>query len=263
MSNQLVILGCGNGHGVPVIGNEWGACDPNEPKNRRMRPAALIQKNNKNLLIDFGPDISHQLTRENISDIHGIIITHCHGDHINGIDDIRVLAHRMERPIDLYAVSDDIDIITDRFPYVFGLIERTDLYPPIAQWNEMQVTAPYKQQSIAGLDGITLLRQDHGTCDSLGIRIGDVAYCTDMKRLDDAAINALKGIKIWVVDGGGYHYKDNPVHACIDEVISYNDKIGADMVYLTHLPRNMDYQTLCKELPEGYAPAYDGLKIDL
>ncbi|MDZ4306653.1 MAG: MBL fold metallo-hydrolase, partial [Allopontixanthobacter sp.] len=29
---KLVMLGCGTSTGVPRIGNDWGNCDPDEPK---------------------------------------------------------------------------------------------------------------------------------------------------------------------------------------------------------------------------------------
>src|SRR5690606_4359907 len=96
----------------------------------------------------------------------------------------------------------------------------------------------------------------HGSLTALGIRVGNVGYSTDFKSLDKAAIDALRGVDIWIADAAAYHYRENMVHACVEEVIELNQEIGAREVYLTHLPPTMDYQTLIGELPEGYKPAY-------
>ncbi|MEO7635371.1 MAG: MBL fold metallo-hydrolase, partial [Sphingomicrobium sp.] len=34
---KVRVLGCGTSTGVPRIGNDWGQCDPAEPRNRRLR----------------------------------------------------------------------------------------------------------------------------------------------------------------------------------------------------------------------------------
>ena len=41
MSLSFTILGCGSPAGVPRIGQGWGACDPDNPKNRRRRCSIL------------------------------------------------------------------------------------------------------------------------------------------------------------------------------------------------------------------------------
>ena len=40
---KVTVLGCGPSSGVPMIGNEWGICDPDNPKNRRRRPSILVE----------------------------------------------------------------------------------------------------------------------------------------------------------------------------------------------------------------------------
>ncbi|HWV21243.1 MAG TPA: MBL fold metallo-hydrolase, partial [Devosia sp.] len=61
------ILGCGSSGGVPRIGNDWGICDPHNPRNRRRRCALLIEgfrdgeTEPTRLLIDTGADLREQL----------------------------------------------------------------------------------------------------------------------------------------------------------------------------------------------------------
>jgi phosphoribosyl 1,2-cyclic phosphate phosphodiesterase len=92
------ILGCGSSGGVPRIGNDWGACDPKNPKNRRRRCALLVRgthdgaEGETTVLIDTGCDIREQLLAEKIRHLDAVFYTHEHADHTHGMDDLRVLA---------------------------------------------------------------------------------------------------------------------------------------------------------------------------
>ena len=47
------MLGSGTSTGVPRVGNDWGDCDPHEPRNRRTRVSILVESNEgKRLLVD-------------------------------------------------------------------------------------------------------------------------------------------------------------------------------------------------------------------
>lgn len=256
-STEFILLGSGNASGVPAIGNDWGACDPNEPRNRRTRAAGVIKTRQSNILIDFGMDISHQLTRENISQIDAILLTHEHGDHVNGIDDLRTLAFRNKSPIPIYSLAEANEKLEERFPYAFGHLNK-HLYQAFIETRELEM----KKQTLRGVNFIPFL-QDHGTCNTLGFRFGKMAYSTDMRTIDKDNLALLKGVETWIVDGAAYWNEHNPVHANFQTVFKMNETVGARKVYFTHLPRSMDYQTLREELPDGYEPAYDGLKIQL
>ncbi|MBT5660194.1 MAG: MBL fold metallo-hydrolase, partial [Rhodospirillaceae bacterium] len=47
---KVTILGCGGSNGVPMIGDDWGQCDPNNPKNRRLRASILVEAGDTTLL---------------------------------------------------------------------------------------------------------------------------------------------------------------------------------------------------------------------
>ena len=149
-----------------------------------------------------------------------------------------------------------MESIKNCFPFMFSN-QNSHLYPSSLEDN---IIVPYKEFTVGDVN-IMPIEQDHGTLKSLGFRFGDIAYSTDMKRLDKKAINALKGIKTWVVDAGAYHNADNFVHANIETVYELNTQIGAEQVYIMHLPVTMDYQTVEEELQDGYYMAYDGLEL--
>lgn len=254
----FTILGCGNSTGVPAAGNYWGQCDPNEPKNRRTRPSLLIQSKTTTIIIDSGADFRQQTTHENVDDIDAILYTHAHGDHVNGIDDLRIYAHLHKKQIPLYANQETLDDLTHRFHYLFedsqnGLYK--SLFIPAKLDNQ------YGKAIKVGDIEVIPFEQDHGSVKSVGYRINDLGYSVDMKRLDPNAIQTLQGINTWIVDAAGYHQENNPVHANLNEIYAFNEQIGAKTTYLSSLSLTMDYKTMINELPNGYKPAYDGLKL--
>ena len=145
-----------------------------------------------------------------------------------------------------------------RFYYLFDGGQEA-IYPPIVHPNELD-NHYGNPVEVGGLSFIPF-PQSHGHVTSVGYRFGDFAYSTDMKTLNDSAINALKGIKTWVVDAAAYNQENNPVHANLATIYAYNERICAQRVILTSLSLTMDYQTLINELPEGYEPAFDGMEI--
>jgi len=260
MSLTFTILGCGNSAGVPTLGNYWGQCDPAEPKNIRSRASALVQSDSgTTLVIDTGADFRIQANEAGLTGLDAVLYTHAHGDHVYGIDDLRVLRNRTKQYINIYGNQATIDEIRERFAYMF-IEQYGGIYPRVLEPHVIPAGA-YNQIMQIGDIEFTPFEQEHGTCKSLGFRFGDLAYSTDMVDLDQAALETLRGIKTWIVDGAGYKMEKNMVHATLKQVDSLCDIIQPETVYLTHLSPAMDYQTLLKETPDHVFPAYDGLQI--
>ncbi len=78
MTLRAIILGCGTSSGVPRIGNDWGQCDPAEPRNRRTRVSIIIESPTTRILVDTSPDMRAQLLAAGIADIDAILWTHDH-----------------------------------------------------------------------------------------------------------------------------------------------------------------------------------------
>jgi phosphoribosyl 1,2-cyclic phosphate phosphodiesterase len=258
MTLKITILGCGNSAGVPAIGNHWGNCDPDEPKNRRSRPSIGVQSSTTTLVIDTGPDLREQINRENIQQVDAVLYTHAHGDHVCGIDDLRVLRLRTKKLIDIYGNKATIDELQLRFDYLFR--ERAAIYPEVLVPHIFTASNLNKSHTIGDVSFIPF-EQDHGTCKSLGYRFGDLAYSTDVVNLDQRALDTLQGIKTWIVDGSGYKLEKNLVHLTLNQLYALNEIVKAERVILTHLTPAMDYRKLLIELPEGYEPAYDGMTL--
>ncbi|MEM1307549.1 MAG: MBL fold metallo-hydrolase, partial [Pseudomonadota bacterium] len=171
--HQFTILGCGSSGGVPRIGGDWGACDPTNPKNRRRRCAALVERitaaGTTRVLIDTGPDLREQLLDTNVDWLDGILFTHEHADHTHGIDDLRPLCYRMKRRIDVWADDPTLDSLKTRFGYCFETPPGRN-YPPILEGHRITGDAPIVIDGAGGPITAVPIAQQHGNISSLAFR---------------------------------------------------------------------------------------------
>lgn len=257
--NIITILGCGDSAGVPRIGGEWGACDPLEQKNLRSRPSLLVQSSTSVIAVDTGPDFRTQLTKEKILDLNGVLFTHGHSDHVNGIDELRSYHRRNKKYMPVYTDEITSQELLHRFSYVFK--QKSEFYPAVAEIHVLKDSDMGIEHHINDISFVPFV-QDHGEgVKSLGYRFDMVGYSTDMVDLDERAIDALKGIKTWIVDCADYHKPSGYFHASFSNLKKLNEKIGAEKLFLIHMGIHMDYKKVLSECPDGYRPAYDGLKI--
>ena len=257
---RVTILGAGSSSGVPIVGGDWGACDPNEPRNRRRRASILIEDKNAVILVDSSPDCRQQLIDAEVKRLDAVIYTHAHADHSHGIDDLRWINVAINAPVPVYGDSKTLDALRNRFGYVFDPLKRFEgrplhYYKPVLAPRE--IIGPF---TIAGI-AVTPFEQDHGFSVTQGLRIGNFAYSTDVVRLDEAAFLALEGIDTWIVDS--YRYRPHPTHAHLERTLSWIERVRPRRAIICHMGADMDYQTLRRDLPAGVEPAYDGMVIEI
>lgn len=264
MSLRFTILGCGSSMGVPRPALGWGACDPNNPKNRRRRTSLLVERRgptgSTKVLIDTSPDLREQLLAAEVDWLDGVLMTHEHADHCHGIDDLRPLFVRKRRRVDMYVNPATSPTLRDRFGYCFATPPGSE-YPPIV--NE-RLLEPGRPVTIDGEGGpITALPilQQHGDMPSLGFRFGGFAYSCDLSGLPDASVAALAGLEAWVVDA--LRYAPHPSHFSLADALAWIGRLKPGRAILTNLHSDLDYETLRAELPPGVEPAYDGMTVEM
>lgn len=253
---KVTILGCGTSSGVPRIGNDWGDCDPNEPRNRRRRVSILVNAGETTILVDTTPDMRAQLLDAGISKIDAVIWTHDHADHIHGIDDLRQLFHNSGAPIPGYARPATMAGLRERFGYVFA---GGDFYPPTAELHQLPNEIRIGDIVIHTVD------QPHGTITSAGLRFESagksVAYATDFNSMTNDMHALYKGADLWIVDA--LRRRPHPTHAHLGDVLNWVAELKPARALLTHMDKSMDYRALCAELPAGIEPAHDNQVIAL
>lgn len=262
MKFRVTLLGTGGSAGLPQIGGmdgagDWGICDSGEVRNTRTRASIVIESDLGRLLVDTAPEMRLQLTANRIGRIDAVLFTHAHADHIAGLDEVRILNRILGAPIPGYSDERTWAELRQRFDYAFKPWQPPGFFRPVI---ETQVVSPGETRDILGLP-VRLIGQDHGFIPSLGLRIGNFAYCTDVMRFDDDQFALLQGVEIWVVDGftrGAKH----PTHANLEQVLEWTAALQPRRTILTHMGPDMDYAALVAGLPDGVEPGYDGMMIE-
>jgi phosphoribosyl 1,2-cyclic phosphate phosphodiesterase len=262
MTLVVTILGCSSSTGVPRVALGWGACDPNNPKNRRRRCSVLVERENAGkrtrVLVDTSPDLREQLLGANVDWIDAVLFTHGHADHTHGIDDLRSLAIYKRRRLDAYLDAATSRSVRARFNYCFETPLGSE-YPPILAEHRIE---PGRVLTIGGEGGaitLTPFVQVHGDDHSLGFRFGGLAYSCDLNGVAPESLVVLEALDVWILDA--LRYTPHPSHFCLEDALRWVERIGPKRAILTNLHSDMDYDTLRRRLPAGVEPAYDGMRI--
>jgi phosphoribosyl 1,2-cyclic phosphate phosphodiesterase len=239
---------------VPRIGNDWGLCDPNEPRNARLRTSVLVESAEERMLVDCGPDLRQQLLAAEVGRLEGVIVTHAHGDHCHGIDELRPVSQALGRPVPLHARAVVLSELKLRFAYAF---QQSEFYRPIVEARELNEELEFGKASV------TVLDQPHGDLTSLGLRFNEddfsIGYAVDFSALTDDMAALYKGVDVWIADC--LARKPHPTHMYLDAILNAARDLGVGQLYLVHMGNGLDYRQLAAELPDWAAPAYDGLEI--
>ena len=260
------ILGCASSGGVPRIGNVWGVCDPNEPRNRRRRCALLIEgwsaedAGPTRVLIDTGPDIREQLLDAQVDRVDAVLYTHAHADHIHGIDDLRVLALHNRKRVDVYFTPETGDRLKEAFGYCFATPPGSD-YPPILNAHEIAAGDRLVVDGPGGSIEVLAFEQEHGNISSLGFRVADFAYSVDLSGFPDESLPAISGLRMWVLDA--LRPTPHPSHLSLPESLEWIERMTPRQVVLSDLHIDLDYRQLEAETPAHVTPAFDGMQINV
>ena len=263
---RFTILGSGSSGGVPRIGNIWGQCDPKNPKNRRRRSSALVEVFNgtgkTTVLIDTSPDLREQLLDASVTHLDAVLFTHDHADHTHGIDDLRVLVINNKRRVPVYFDAVTRRSLETRFDYCFrGRGEAGKFsYPAILESHDLTAGDPVTITGAGGPIDFLPFAQTHGDIISLGLRIGGLAFSSDISDVPAQSLPALENLDVWIVDA--LRYLPHPSHFSVKEALAWIARIAPKRAVLTHLHTDLDYDLLRAELPSSIEPAYDGMVIE-
>ena len=262
MTVTITILGCGSSGGVPRVGYGWGACDPQEPRNRRRRCSILVERaghgGKTSVLVDTSPDLRDQLLGEQVMHLDGVLYTHDHADHTHGIDDLRPLVIQMRRVLPVWLDERTSSLVTDRFAYCFSTPVGSD-YTPIVQERRITLGHDIVVEGAGGEIRARPFLLHHGQTDALGFRFGDVAYTPDVNAIPDESLEALLGLDLWIIDA--LRRTPHPTHLSLSEALAWIERMKPRRAVLTNLHTDLDYAQLRSELPDTVEPAYDGLRL--
>lgn len=251
---DVLFLGTGTSHGVPMIGCTCAVCRSDDPRDNRLRPSIYIEgSDGTRLLVDTTPDLRQQCLRHGITRVDAVVYTHAHADHILGFDELRRFNILTRRTVPVYGDAATLEGVRRTFGYAF------DPDGPkgggVPQVQLIEITGPF---TIGGL-ALTPLELWHGARPVLGFRVGRFAYLTDCNAVPPATVHALAGVDVLVLDA--LRHRPHPTHFSLTEALAMAAQIGAARTWFTHMCHDLGHADTSAALPEGVALAYDGLRI--
>lgn len=261
---RFTVLGCGSSPGTPRLNGDWGNCDPSNPKNKRLRASLLVERVRPDgkktvVCIDTGPDFRAQMIAADVKQMDGVVYTHAHADHVHGIDDLRTFVIMQRERINIYADDLTMERLREGFGYCLEQ-PRGSSYPPILNPNRIEHDETIEIEGEGGTVSLEPLLQFHGDIHSLGFRIGDFAYCSDVSNFPDDTLSKLHGLDVLIIDA--LQYREHPSHLSLEQALGFIEIIKPKRAFLTHMHIPLDYETVRMETPENVEPSFDGLVIE-
>lgn len=252
---EITFLGTGTSQGIPVIGSKHPVCFSENPKDKRLRVSVLIRYRDQNLVIDCGPDFRQQMLVNNVGKLDAILFTHEHNDHTAGLDDIRPYFFK-QGDIPVYAHSRVMESLKKRFDYIFSSNNKYPGAPSVKEHHINNEPFQVKDFSVIPIDFM------HNRVQVFGFRVGDFAYLTDAKTIEEQEVEKLKGVKVLVVNA--LRKEPHHSHFNLEEALEFISRVNPERAYLTHISHMLGFHDEVQaQLPENVFLAYDNLKISL
>jgi len=258
---RVTFLGTGTSVGVPMIGCVCEVCRSDDSRDKRLRTGLMIENDGRRLVVDVSADFRQQALREGMGRLDALLITHCHADHVFGLDDIRPFNFR-QGPIPLYASEVTWRGLRRVFSYIF---EKTYVGGGLPQLTPHTIEGPF---SVCGLT-VTPFDVIHGTLPVTGFRFSaeecgrrkDVAFITDCNLIPEESLAELRGLDLLIIDA--LRFQPHSTHLHLDQTLSYVAELKPRRALLTHMGHDFKHAELARILPEGVEPAYDGLRLEI
>ena len=252
---KVTFLGSGTSQGIPVIACSCAVCTSADTRDNRLRSSILLQVDDKNIVIDSGPDFRYQMLRAGVTHLDALVFTHEHKDHTAGLDDIRAFNYKQGEAINVYAHKRVQDALKKEFSYIFAHHK----YPGIPQLDLFEIG--HHPFEVAGVPFIPI-EVMHFQLPVLGFRIADFTYITDAKTVSDVEKAKIKGTKVLVINA--LQQEKHISHFTLEEALAFAQEIGAEKTYFTHISHRLGtHQKISELVPAGVELAYDGLCIEL
>ena len=252
---KLTFLGTGTSTGVPSIGCNCETCLSDNPKDKRLRVSVLIEHAGKKILVDTSIDFRQQALRAKISYLDAVLITHCHVDHVFGLDDLRPLNFR-HGAMGVYANEIAWKDLRRIFQYIFQPTHFGGGLPQLIP-HTVEHNAPF----CIGEDlQITPLEVIHGKLPVIAYRFNDFAYATDLKTIPPDSLEGLLDLDVLVLDC--VRLKPHSTHLCLEEALAYIEVLKPKRAFLTHLNHDIHHKRDSHLLPDNVQFAYDELVIE-
>lgn len=253
---KVTFLGTGTSTGIPTIGCDCATCLSTDPRDKRLRVSILVEQSDRKILVDTSIDFRQQALRAGIDYLDAVLITHCHVDHVFGLDDIRPLNFR-HGAMGVYANDIAWKDLRRIYQYIFQPTHIGGGLPQLIPHTVVHGSTFHIGEDLE----ITPLEVIHGKLPVIAFRLNDFAYATDLKTIPPDTMDALRGLDTLVLDC--VRFKPHPTHLCLEEALAIIADLKPRRAYLTHLNHDIMHARDSHLLPENVEFAYDELVIEI
>lgn len=250
---KITFLGTGTSQGVPVIGCSCAVCASADPRDKRLRTSIMVTHQDRNLVVDTGPDFRQQMLTNEVQHLEAILFTHEHRDHTAGLDDVRAFNFKQRQAANIFATPHVQRELKKQFAYIFSNSE----YPGIPKVNLHDIEDhPF---SLLGLT-ITPINVVHYKLPVVGFRFNNFTYITDANYIPPEELEKVRGSEVLVLNA--LRQESHISHFTLEEALELIEEIAPQKAYLTHLSHQMgSHEAVSLQLPSCVHLAYDGLTI--
>ena len=253
---EVIILGTGTSHGVPMIGCDCAVCTSTDPRDKRNRPSIFVRFGDQCILVDTAPELRLQCIANGIKRVDAVLFTHHHADHVTGLDDVRRFNWLMKQSVRCYGTERTLTALRRMFLYAFDPAPDSPHSRPELDFHTID-THPFR----VGGETIVPIPLMHGPLPVLGFRFGDFAYCTDCNHIPSESLALLQDLDVLILDA--LRRTPHPAHFTLTEAVEMARLIGARKTFFSHMTHELAHEQTNRELPDGMALGYDGLRITL
>ena len=253
---EVVVLGSGTSHGVPMIGCRCAVCTSSDPRDKRTRPSIFVRMGDLCILIDTTPELRIQCIEHSIDRADAVLFTHHHADHVSGLDDLRRFNWLMKQKVRCFGTQRTLAGLRRMFVYAFDPAPDSPHSRPELEFHTIDA-----QPFTIGDATITPIPLMHGPLPVLGFRFGNFAYCTDCNYIPDDSMALLQDLDVLVLDA--LRRTPHPAHFNLEQAVAVAEDLSPRQTYFTHITHQLAHEATNRELPAGMALAYDGLRFVL
>lgn len=259
----ITFLGSGTSSGIPVIACDCEVCHSDDPKDTRTNSSIMITYQDRNVLIDCGRDFRYQALRENIKTLEGVLITHTHGDHTQGLDEIRLFKKFRERPCPVYGRPDHLDYLKE-YPFHYLFDPNAQVGGGLAKLDMIGVEKPFTVNGIL-FEPLEVL---HGRLKIYGYKFLNCAYISDVSHIPETTMEKLHGLDLLVIDA--LRVRPHSTHFNLSQALEIVNAIKPKKTLFTHICHEIGHEWTRETLknpdsefytPLDVEPAYDGLRL--
>jgi phosphoribosyl 1,2-cyclic phosphate phosphodiesterase len=259
---EILVLGSGTSHGVPMIGCDCDVCLSPNPRNKRFRPSILVRHEGKAILVDTTPELRLQSLSFDVRRVDAVLFTHTHADHIFGLDDLRRFNDLMDQEIPVYGDAETLNDIRRIYPYIFKETQVGGGKP------RLSLHSIESDFSLFGLR-IRSLYVMHGRLPVLAYRFDapataaepacSIAYVTDVNHIPPEAMARLQDLDVLFLDA--VRFEPHATHFGLYQALDVIAELKPRQSYLTHLSHHFEHDAVNAQLPPNVALAHDGLSV--